>query len=157
MHGEIFNAPGQVKSDLAGIPVSVICKFDKDLIKMKVLSFPQHFFPYKSMGKIFDAHGRELHSEYSDLVGKWIRPRFYACPTRLAGSLTRFRWKIKATAQGWVTPKSDLAGFQTHLRFYACPSCLQIWWRSNQNRRLSLPQHFLHYKSVEKISTLKGE
>ena len=53
----------------AFMPVLVTCKFDKDPIKGDWESWWHHFFH----------PSRARNSNWSDTMGIWTRPRFYAC------------------------------------------------------------------------------
>ena len=43
-------------------------------------------------------------------------------------------------------------------RFYGCPGYQQVWWWSDKKMRALLcPQHFFHYKSMEKMFGAQGQ
>ena len=142
------------------MPVLVTCKFDKPIKNDKGAIMSTTFSPVISIWEKFSAFKGAVNPKYSDLVGNWPHPKFYACPCYLQ-VWWRSDKKMKvlscpqffSNAQGQVTPKL-IAGSCWNSNSYKilCLSLLPaslilMQWKMKALRH---PHHFLYYKSVGK-------
>ena len=110
------------------------------MIRSKImLSCPQHFLQYKSMGKCFDVQGHVTLKQIVCL--KWNASKIL-CLSSLSASLKRIRSKLKALScpqhffrrssagnsevNGMMWPEFDL------IRDSRTPGYLQVWWWYDQ-------------------------
>ena len=134
--------------------------------KIKSFSFPQHFLHCKSMGKIFDTQGHVTLKQIIRSGPKWNSSKIL-CLSSLSAGLKKIQSKLKvlcvhnifSSAQGQVTSKSiDRCGQNSTsseiLWLSSLPACLM---KIQSKLRPLLHPHFLHYKSIGNIFTLKGK